>query len=266
MRTIHTLQGPITVRQPTPGILRAIRSLLPYGAFRFPHPYRGADYGIVMKCGERELQAVVQLAPDSGEQDCLANMEADSTLIAHALPRYLAHGFTGIMMPAPFMRPMGRGRYESGIAYFAFPSPSGIESREQGRQESFDPRFGHGFTTMMTAFTGALHGSSRETEIGMSQVIGVEERAWSRLGMVDCAFLVVGSRVVWLKSELPAEDPLWMTLRAAGVTEMFHMGSFQSAVAGDDLAVTKPADDIDHLTAEAPCRHGESWTPPFPPR
>jgi hypothetical protein len=99
MNIVKTPQGPVELRPPEPAQLRALRELLPLGVVQYEKPFKGARYGVVMKCGDREAFAVkqqpVEVAAEKGETCFMAN----SILIAISPRTYLENGFAGLMMP-----------------------------------------------------------------------------------------------------------------------------------------------------------------------
>lgn len=193
-----------------------------------------------MQCGERELYGVKRQPVDCDEQQSKVSYQANAILIAHSLASYLTHGFSGLFMPCAYIRIKDTGRFESGIAYFGYPSQHGRECQEYPYEESYDGEFGHGFTTMMTIFIRALQQSSRDTGITLSTVIGLEVRYRHQLGSLGFGFMLVGPHVICLKTVVSEQDPTWTTLRATGISEVFHIPSTQAAIKKDELNTAKP--------------------------
>jgi len=240
MKTISTPQGEIVLNDPPVELLRTIRSFLPFGAIRYLPPQEGADFGIVMQCGDREVFGVKQQPVDCDEKQAYTTFEANSILIAHSLVAYLKHGFSGLFMPCAYMRTKDGGRFESGIAYFGYPSPDGREVQKFPYDASYDGQFGHGFTTMMTSFIHALQQSSRATGISLAQPIGLDVRNRLQLGSLSFGFMVVGPHIVCLKTHVaPDRDPTWTVLRITGVTEVFHIPSIPAGISEDQLSIAK---------------------------
>lgn len=204
-------------------------------------PQQGADFGLVMQCGEQELFAVKQPPMDCNEQQSRISYQANAILIAHSLAGYLAHGFDGLFMPCNYIRAKEGGQFESGIAYFGYPSVEGCECQAFPYENSFDGQFGHGFTTMMTAFIRALQQSSRTTGITLSRRVGLDVRYRLELGSLGTAFLLVGSQIACLKTVVSEQDPVWTVLRATGISEAFHVPSLPAAIGEDELSVAKSA-------------------------
>lgn len=240
MNAINTPQGEVKLLQPPAELLHAIRSFLPFGAFRYEIPMDGADYGIVMKCGDQEVHAVKQQPVPCDEQQGLVSFQAHSILIAHSIAGYLRNGFSGLLMPCAYIRKKDAGQVESGIAYIGTPSPHGRESQEFPYEAAYDRPFGHGFTTMMISFIRALQQSSRNTMITLFQPIGLDVRPRLHLGSLGFGFMLVGPHIVCLKTRLLEQDPVWTVLRSTGISEVFHMPSVPACIDETYLHTAKP--------------------------
>jgi len=193
-----------------------------------------------MQCGEQELFAVKQQPVDCDEQQSKVSFQANSLLIAHSLATYLSNSFSGLFMPCAYLRTKDTGRFESGIAYFAYPSPLGCEVHEHPYKPSYDEQFGHGFTTMMSSFIRAIQQSSRVTRITLFDPIGLDVRPRLQLGSLGFGFMVVGPNVVCLKTRVSEQDPTWTFLRDTGISEVFHLPSVPARIAESDLHTAKP--------------------------
>lgn len=239
MNTVNTPQGAVTLLPPPVELLRAIRSLLPFGVFRHGTPQSGASYGIVMQCGDQEIYAVKQQPAPCSEEQGNVSFQANNILIAHSIAGYLRNGFSGLLMPCAYIRKKDAGQVESGIAYIGAPSPQGFESQKFPYEAAYDHPFGHGFTTMMVSFIRALEQSSRDTEITLFQPIGLDVRPRSYLGSIGFGFMVVGPHVVCLKTRVSEQDPTWTVLRDTGISEVFHMPSVPACINESDLHIAK---------------------------
>ena len=239
MKTVQTPQGEVALLDPSTEILRAIRAYFPYGAFRFSKPQNGADFGLVMQCGEEEVLGVKQQPTDCDEQQSWVSYQANSILIADSFLEYLGYGFSGAFMPCPYIRSKPGPVYESGIAYFCFPAKSGREALEYDYQGSYDGQFGHGFTTMMTSFIRTLQKRSKASGITLSPVIGLDVRRRSDLGTLGFGFMTLGPHVICLKTRISEDDPVWTVLRSTGIKEVIHVPSVPTTITKEDLAVTK---------------------------
>ena len=239
INSVSTPQGEVALIEPPVELLRAVRQYMPFGAVRYLPPQQGADFGLVMQCGEREAYAVKQQPVDCDEQQGYVTFQANSILIAHSLLNYLSNGFSGLLMPCAYIRQKEAGMVESGIAYFAAPSPQGIECLDRPFEPSFDGQFGHGFTTMMISFIKCLQESSKETNISLCTCIGLDVRPRSHLNTLGFGFMVIGNNIICLKTKVSEKDPVWTILRATGVTEVYHVPSIPAGISEADLAVAK---------------------------
>lgn len=238
---IKTLKGSVSLLKPTPELVRAVQAHLPFGLVGLCQPGAEVQCGLVMQCGGRKLCAVKQQPVDGDERQAYVSFTANSILIAHSLPGYLAHGFSGLLLPCAYLRQKEGGRFESGIAYFGYPSLRGRESREYPYEPAWDRQFGHGFTIMMISFIKALQTSSKETGITLSPAIGLDVRPWTQLGSLALGFMVIGRHVVCLKTPVSERDPTWTALRRVGITEVYHLPSVPTTIAEDELTIAKPA-------------------------
>lgn len=240
MTIVSTPQGDVKLLPPPVGLLRTIRFFMPFGAVRYHPPQHGADFGLVMKCGDQEVRTVKQQPPDCDERQALVNFQAHNVLIAHSLAEYLRNGFTGVFMPCVYRREKGEGLYEAGITYFGYPSVHGQESQEYPFEEAFDGEFGHGFTTMMTAFIRSMQASAKETGITLAPPVGLDVRNRSQVGALGFGFMVVGQHVLCLKTVITAQDPAWVALRSTGIKEVYHAPAVPAAIPEELLHTAKP--------------------------
>lgn len=224
--------------------MRTIRSFLPFGAIRFDTPQKGADYGLVFQCGKRELFGIKRQPVDCDEQQGLISFQANSILIADSLAGYLARGYSGLLMPCAYLRKKENNRAESGIALFGYPSAQGQEAREHCSLPAYDGQFGHGFTTMMTSYLNTLQQSSDDTGISLPPCIGLDVRYRSQFGSLGFGFMIVGRHIACLKTVVSPQDLVWTALRAAGITEVFHIPSVPTTVGEDQLNIAKPGMDL----------------------
>jgi hypothetical protein len=239
MKTIVTQFGEVTLREPTTELLAAIRSYLPL--IHNDPPEQGADYGLVMQSGTLELVGVRQQPKDAFYEQCLGSQWDNNILIAHSLAGYLQAGFSGLFLPCTYLATKKHPLFESGIAYFGCPSPAGRERQDHPFGSAFDGQFGHGFTIMVTEFMRALTQSSVATRIPLPLPVGLNVRYRQQLGYLDFGFMLVGSQVVCLKTELaPEHDLSWTALRETGITTVFHLPCQPAAIAEAPRPLAKP--------------------------
>lgn len=224
-----------------PELVHAIRSLLPFGMVGLSQPLKGAKYGLVMQCDQTEMIGIKQQPPDVDDKNAGTCFQANSILVTHSLTGYLKLGFSGLMLPCVYQRKKENQRAEVGVAYFAFPSPTGHEVQEYPYDPAYDGQFGHGFTLMMVSFIRALQQSSEETGITLQPTIGLDVRRRTQLGTLAFGFMLVGPHIVCLKTVVSEEDPAWTILRGSGIEEVFHLPSIPITIQPEDLRVSKPA-------------------------
>ena len=230
MNTINTQQGKFSLLSPSAELLGVISSFLPFGLVGYEPPHNGANFGIVMQRGDKEAFGVKQQPVPCDEQQGYVLYQAHNILIAHSIAEYLRNGFSGFLMPCAYIRKKDAGQVESGIAYFGAPSSEGREIHDASRGATYDQKFGHGFTAMMTGFIRTLHQSSDETGIPLYQTIGLDIRPRSHFSALGFGFMVVGSNVVCLKTRVVEQDPVWAVLRATGISEVFHAPSVPAGI------------------------------------
>jgi hypothetical protein len=254
---VSTPHGDIALVQPPIELLQAVRRFMPFGAARYVPSREGADYGIVMQCGDREVMALTQQSPQLEERYGVLAYQANSLLIAHALAGYVKRGFSGLLMPSAYMRKLQNGKIESGIGYFGAPSPDGSECLDRPFDPAFDNEFGHGFTLMVGSFIGCLQKSSAALDIALFPCKGFNSYPRLELGVLGFGFMVIGQSILCLKTKISSDDPVWMALLASGIREVYHLPSIPAGVSESDLAVTKDA--LNQPTAAAPAATGPVW-------
>jgi hypothetical protein len=240
MNVVKTPQGPVELRAPEPAQLRALRALLPLGAVHYGQPVNGAQYGVVMKCGDREAFAVKQQPVEVPTKEGRTCFMANSILIAISLRVYLENGFAGLMMPCAYLRDKGAKGVEAGIAYFGAPDPKGKEVLDFPHQHAFDNQFGTGFTTMLSGSIRAIQAASKSSGITLQQPIGLDLRPRSALESLGLGFLVHGTLIYCLKKQVSEHDPVWTALRSTGIEDVVHLPSVPAEIASDELSMAKP--------------------------
>jgi hypothetical protein len=242
---ISTQFGEVQLLEPSADLIQAIRAITPFGMVHNEPPEQGADYGLVMQCGQLELFGVRQQAEPRPYQASLSKQYDHNILIAHSLAAYRQAGFAGLFLPCSYLTVRHRPLFESGIAYFGYPSPQGRECNEYPFGSTFDERFGYGFTTMMTEFMRALQQSSHTTGIPLPPPVGLNVRYRSQLGYLDFGFMLVGSQVVCLKTHImPETDLAWTALRETGITTVFHLPCLPAAIEAAQLPLAKPGAEL----------------------
>jgi hypothetical protein len=241
MKAVKTPQGPVELCPPEVAQLQALRELLPLGIVQYGEPMNGAKYGLVMKCGDQEAFAVKQQPVEVLVEDSRTCYMANSILIALSLRTYLESGFAGLMMPCAYMRNKGAKGVEAGIAYFAAPSAGGKEALDFTHDNAFDNQFGTGFTVMLTGSIRAIQAASKSSGITLQQPIGLDLRPRSALETLGFGFLVHGTLIYCLKTQVREDDPVWTCLRSTGIEHVIHLPSVPAEIALDELPLARPS-------------------------
>lgn len=240
MQIVSTPQGKVKLLPPTAELILDLRERLPLGLISASD--LGGSYGIVMKCGESQLRAMKQQPPDTDEQTAMQVYVCSAILIAHAMKRYLEHGFEGLLIPCGYLRTKDAGKIESGIAYFGFPAKDGPHAAKDSAEppdDTYDPRFGKGFTEMLLSFIRSVKESERHVSLTQMPTIGLDVRRRSELGRLGLGFAVFGSRIICLKTQISERDPAWTALRLSGVEQVIHLPSVTAAITEDQFAEAK---------------------------
>ncbi len=232
-KIIRTPQGDVRLISAPAEIIELVDQLLPLGLDRFSATQYGADYGIIVQRGDKEMFGVKQQPPECDLKQGDVNFLANTLLITHSLHRFSETGFSGLLLPSSYLVKKTESIVESGISYFGAPSLKGKECLDFPFAAAFDDGFGHGFTKLLTSFFEVLKESSRQIKITLPRCIGLDVRPRSRLGKLGFGFLVVDSHIACIKTQLSEDDPVWTVLRHSGVQEVFHLPSIPLAISDE---------------------------------
>jgi hypothetical protein len=236
---LNTPQGAIEITEPEDLQLNSLRHALPFGLVRYQTPVHGAEYGIVIQCGEEPVWTIKQQGPDIPE-DLLPTIHMQhSLLIAASIGHYLNAGFEGCLMPTLYFKKKPSG-IETGIAYFGSPAPSEMQPAALSPQTVFDSQLGHGFTAMTTRFIRELKHQSKQSRIPLQPCIGLDPRPITKLGTLILGFLIHGQNVYCLKPAITESNPLWTALRSSGVTQLHDLPSIPAKITESQLTLAKP--------------------------
>ena len=241
MKTIQTELGEVKLLPPTLELVRAIRSFLPFGAVGYSEPFHGANYGIVMQCGDQEVSFLRQQPPDCDAQQGKLMFQTNNLLIAHSLSRYQDFDFAGLLMPCAYLKTKGDNIVESGFAFYGCPCPEGRECTDHPLEPAYDYEFGHGFAIMTTCFISVLQQSAKATSYQLPNPVGFNVRPRLDLGTLGFGFMIVGRDLICLKTIIDHDDPVWTMLRGTGVTEVYHFPSIPAGIKESNLHIAKPS-------------------------
>ena len=239
MTTISTEKGEVVLREPSVGLLRSMRQMMPLGAIRLPQRMHNADFGLVFQCGQREVFGVKRQPVDCDAKDGQVRFLINAALVARSLPIYQQRGYSGLLMPCPYLREKPGDRAEVGVVCFGAPAPQGREYDEASERFGLDAAFGRGFAAMVTAFLEALQRGAEESGLPLARPIGLDVRARSQLGTLGLGLMAVGPELVCLKTALVPEDPFWAELCSAGVTAVVHVPSVPVTIGEEQFAIAK---------------------------
>lgn len=240
MRTIPTPKGDVHLVPIDRELFRQIRELMPYGIVGLKADNKPLEYGLVMQCDDTEVMGIKLQPPDCSQEQLDAAVDANILLCSIAIPYYLQNNYDGLLIPFPYFRDKG-DRFEAGISVFVFPKPGGKETLENIELAgAYDNQFGVGATAMLVAFVKALKAAAKESNISLYPVIGMEPRPRMQLASLCFGYMVMGAKVIAIKTTITDQDVTWAILRDSGITEITHLPSQAAGISKADLAIAKP--------------------------
>jgi len=122
------------------------------------------------------------------------------------------------------MRQRENELWESGIAHFIFPDPSGKEAQVPPPfNGAYDHTFGKGATAMLMGFQDSLKSSFAEAKFKSPPIIGLDIRPLSHLQSIQMFLMALGSEIVVLGQEIRENDPTWTQLTSRKINRVYHM-------------------------------------------
>ncbi|MDR1897113.1 MAG: hypothetical protein LBR10_10020 [Prevotellaceae bacterium] len=233
---IDTLKGSIEILDPKVKMLGEISGLMPFGFAQFGEPQNGAKYGLVMQCGEEEVYCLKQQPVELEQKNAEQMLQIQYLMIVEAYCTFIQHGFSGMYLACPYLRQRDNKLWEAGIANFIFPSHSGKETETEG---VFDNRFGRGATTMLTNFISDLRASFQKANITMPSYFGLDERAYSHLQFLAMNFMVLGSDIFCVQTNLQEKESAWSILASNGIKNVYHLPSVPLTIPEKNLCSSK---------------------------
>ncbi len=237
---IRTSKGSIDVYEPEILVLRQIQNLLTYGVMPFDETVNGADFGIVMDCGGKEVYCL-KLQPVEVERSQAEDiLELQHLMIVEAYSRYIKMGFRGAYLAAPYIRQRDNGLWEAGVSHFIFPHKKDTNFLGKLFTKGYDKQFGNGATNMFNGFIKCYKKAFNEANLTMPQYFGVDIRTRSHLQSLAMNFMVMDSRFFCLRANLREEEDIaWAILASGGINNVYHLPSIPLAIPESDLGFAK---------------------------
>lgn len=239
MTKIKTKRGDIAIQKPDTNTLERLQNLLTFGVLPLKQTFNGADFGIVMQSGEKEVYCLKQQPLEVEQAQAHQLFQLQHLMIMDAYCRYIKLGFSGAYLASPYLRQRDNGLWEVGVSHFIFPSDNeNVATKSFGK--AYDSSFGSGATNMFLAFMDCFREAFAESKITMPQYLGVDISPRSHLNSLAMYFMVSGSDVVCLRPNLrEQEDPAWTILANFGIGEVYHLPAIPITINETDLNEAK---------------------------
>ena len=227
MNIIQRKKGSIEVLEPNDEIIKQLNELMPWGFSHLETVVNGANYGIVMKCGEQEIFCIKQQPLEVERKSAEQLFQLHHFMTVDAYCRYLKNGFSGGYLAVPYLRQRDNGLWEAGVSHFIFPSKTNKKMSENAFHTTFDDQLGNGATKMFVHYVECFKKSFIEANITMPQYLGLDLRTRSHLqAIIAMNFMVLDSQVICLRPNLREnEDAAWTILASAGIQKVYHLPS-----------------------------------------
>ncbi|TZF83912.1 hypothetical protein FW774_10670 [Pedobacter sp. BS3] len=237
---IQTKKGSIDIHKPDTATLKQLQNILTYGVMPFKQTFNGADFGVVMQCGEQEVYCLKQQPLEVERKQAEQLFQLQHFMIMDAYCRYIKIGFSGAYLASPYLRQRDNGLWEAGVSHFIFPSDNEKVYSEKSFGKAYDNQFGSGATNMFMAFVDSFKQAFAESKLTMPQYFGIDIRPRSHLKSLAMYFMVVGSDVFCLRTNLrEQEDVAWTILASGGIDKVYHLPAFPMTINESDLNEAK---------------------------
>ena len=226
MNAIQTNKGTVELFEPSNETIRRLNELMPYGITRLNQVVDGANYGIVMKNGEKDVFCLKQQPLEIEREDAERQFQLHHFMIVEAYCQYLKSGFSGAYLSAPYLRQRNNGLWESGVSHFIFPSKTNKATLEKSSRTAYDNDFGNGATEMLFSFVECFKKSFSESKITMPRYFGLDVRTRSHLQGLAMNFMVLDSQIICLRPNLrEKEDVAWTIFASQGIQKVCYLPS-----------------------------------------
>ena len=221
--TLSTPHGPIEILTPDEALLKSLTAILPFSLMPLQEPVNGAQFGIVMAKGAKEVMCLKQQPLERSRQEAEMMFQMNHFIIMEAYTRFRENHFLGGYLASPYLRQRDNGLWESGIGHFIFPSPYGPEVEVDAKLTTYDRHFGKGATAMLFRFIADMRECYKDKPFKEPPTIGLDLRPRSHLTFLAMYFMLLGSQIICLRANLREEDPAWGVLAKAGIIEVLHL-------------------------------------------
>jgi len=232
MNTIQTNKGVIEIHAPNEEMIKKLGALLPYGMGTFKQSFDGAQYGLVMQYGTKEVCCIKQQPLEIERENAERLLQLQHFMIVDAYCCYLKNKFDGAYLAAPYIRQRDNGLWEAGVSHFIFPSKTNKITPKESFRSAYDNQFGNGATEMFCHFVECFKKSFIEAKITMPHYFGLDVRTRSHLQGLAMNFMVLDSQIICLRADLRENtDAAWTILASKGIYKIYHLPAVPLTVA-----------------------------------
>ena len=224
---LKTKEGDIIIKDINDSLLKELQSRLPFGFSPLGCEYKGAKYGFVFQCGENELYCVKQQPVEYEHKSAVTLASYHFCMILESYCQIKDFGYDMIYYASPYLKEKAEGKYESGIAHFIFPGSTG----PQLDHFAYDGAMGKGATALLMSFLDIF----KSKESLKIPYIGLDLRTRSQLGGLISGFMLYKDTIIYLGTQLSAENPCFSYLAKLGIKEVVYAPSVPMTITPDQL-------------------------------